>query len=91
MGRAQRVGILVFDGVKLLDVAGPSEVFSEANRFGAIADLSVRAKRRQLGGSRMLVWALNARWVLRPSPRARTQPEDEREGQHVGRPPSPER
>ena len=35
MGRAQRVGILVFDGVKLLDVAGPSEVFSEANRFGA--------------------------------------------------------
>ena len=31
----RRVGILVFDGVKLLDVAGPSEVFSEANRFGA--------------------------------------------------------
>jgi transcriptional regulator GlxA family with amidase domain len=30
-----RVGILVFDGVKLLDVAGPSEVFSEANRLGA--------------------------------------------------------
>ena len=30
----RRVGILVFDGVKLLDVAGPSEVFSEANRFG---------------------------------------------------------
>ena len=30
----KRVGILVFDGVKLLDVAGPSEVFSEANRFG---------------------------------------------------------
>jgi transcriptional regulator GlxA family with amidase domain len=24
-----------FDGVKLLDVAGPSEAFSEANRFGA--------------------------------------------------------
>ena len=35
MGRKRRVGILVFDGVKLLDVAGPSEVFSEANRFGA--------------------------------------------------------
>jgi transcriptional regulator GlxA family with amidase domain len=34
MGRKRRVGILVFDGVKLLDVAGPSEVFSEANRFG---------------------------------------------------------
>jgi transcriptional regulator GlxA family with amidase domain len=30
-----RVGILVYDGVKLLDVAGPSEVFSEANRLGA--------------------------------------------------------
>ena len=35
MGRKRRVGILVFDRVKLLDVAGPSEVFSEANRFGA--------------------------------------------------------
>ncbi|WP_214416677.1 GlxA family transcriptional regulator [Sphaerisporangium fuscum] len=34
-----RVGILVFDGVKLLDVAGPSEVFSEANRFGASYEL----------------------------------------------------
>ncbi|MFE0329490.1 GlxA family transcriptional regulator [Streptomyces sp. NPDC058960] len=30
-----RVAILVYDGVKLLDVAGPAEVFSEANRFGA--------------------------------------------------------
>ncbi len=30
-----RIGIVVFDGVKLLDVAGPSEVFSEANRMGA--------------------------------------------------------
>jgi transcriptional regulator GlxA family with amidase domain len=35
MPPAHRVGILVFDGVKLLDVAGPSEVFSEANRSGA--------------------------------------------------------
>jgi transcriptional regulator GlxA family with amidase domain len=35
MGLQRRVGVLVFDGVKLLDVAGPSEVFSEANRFGA--------------------------------------------------------
>jgi transcriptional regulator GlxA family with amidase domain len=26
-----RVGILVFDGVKMLDVAGPAEVFAEAN------------------------------------------------------------
>jgi transcriptional regulator GlxA family with amidase domain len=41
MGRKRRVGILVFDGVKLLDVAGPSEVFSEANRFGADYELIV--------------------------------------------------
>jgi transcriptional regulator GlxA family with amidase domain len=31
----RRVAILVFDGVTLLDVAGPAEVFKEANRFGA--------------------------------------------------------
>lgn len=31
----RRVAVLVFDGVKLLDVAGPSEVFAEADRFGA--------------------------------------------------------
>ena len=29
------VVIVVFDGVKLLDVVGPAEVFAEANRFGA--------------------------------------------------------
>jgi transcriptional regulator GlxA family with amidase domain len=29
------VAVLVFDGVKLLDVAGPTEVFAEANRLGA--------------------------------------------------------
>ncbi|MFJ2393869.1 GlxA family transcriptional regulator [Streptomyces sp. NPDC087843] len=29
-----RVVILVYDGVKLLDVAGPAEVFAEANRLG---------------------------------------------------------
>ena len=29
------VVILVYDGVTLLDVAGPAEVFKEANRFGA--------------------------------------------------------
>ncbi|MFD0785345.1 DJ-1/PfpI family protein, partial [Micromonospora azadirachtae] len=32
---AHRVAILVYDGVTLLDVAGPAEVFKEANRFGA--------------------------------------------------------
>ncbi|MET7451325.1 GlxA family transcriptional regulator [Streptomyces sp. NPDC005574] len=30
-----RVAILVYDGVKLLDVAGPADVFGEANRLGA--------------------------------------------------------
>ncbi len=29
------VAVVVFDGMKLLDVAGPTEVFAEANRFGA--------------------------------------------------------
>src|ERR1043166_2090359 len=31
----RRVAILVYDGVTLLDVAGPAEVFKEANRLGA--------------------------------------------------------
>ncbi len=31
----RRVAFLVFGGVTLLDVAGPAEVFTEANRFGA--------------------------------------------------------
>jgi len=30
-----RVGVLVFPGVMLLDVAGPTEAFTEANRYGA--------------------------------------------------------
>lgn len=36
-----RVGILVFDGVKLLDVAGPAEVFAEANLNGANYEISI--------------------------------------------------
>jgi transcriptional regulator GlxA family with amidase domain len=36
-----RVGFLVFDGMKLLDLSGPAEVFSEANRFGADYRLSI--------------------------------------------------
>lgn len=34
-GDPRDVVIVVFDGVKLLDVVGPAEVFAEANRFGA--------------------------------------------------------
>lgn len=33
--RTRQVVILVFDGMKMLDVSGPAELFSEANRFGA--------------------------------------------------------
>jgi transcriptional regulator GlxA family with amidase domain len=36
-----RVGVVVFDGVKLLDIAGPSEVFSEANLMGAHYELTL--------------------------------------------------
>jgi transcriptional regulator GlxA family with amidase domain len=36
-----RVGVVVFDGVKLLDIAGPCEVFSEANRMGARYELTL--------------------------------------------------
>ncbi|OZC63550.1 AraC family transcriptional regulator [Rhodococcus sp. 15-725-2-2b] len=35
VGVDRDVVVVVFDGVKLLDVVGPSEVFAEANRFGA--------------------------------------------------------
>ncbi|MEV5517148.1 GlxA family transcriptional regulator [Streptomyces flaveolus] len=35
------VGILVFDGMKMLDLSGPAEVFSEANRFGASYRLEI--------------------------------------------------
>ena len=35
----QRVGMLVFDDMKLLDIAGPAEVFVEANKLGANYDI----------------------------------------------------
>jgi transcriptional regulator GlxA family with amidase domain len=38
---AHLVAVLVFDDVKLLDVAGPVEVFAEANRYGADYDVRV--------------------------------------------------
>jgi transcriptional regulator GlxA family with amidase domain len=38
---AHRVGILVFDGVKMLDVAGPAEVFAEANLSGGNYQISM--------------------------------------------------
>ncbi|XVV14300.1 AraC family transcriptional regulator [Actinoplanes sp. CA-131856] len=36
-----RVVVLAYDGVTLLDVAGPAEVFKEANRFGAGYQISL--------------------------------------------------
>ena len=39
--RPRVVVIVVFDGVKLLDAAGPAEVFAEANRFGANYQLRI--------------------------------------------------
>lgn len=41
MGRVHDVGFLVFEHVKMLDVAGPSEVFAEANLFGARYRISI--------------------------------------------------
>ncbi|MGK5684164.1 GlxA family transcriptional regulator [Actinoplanes sp. URMC 104] len=38
-----RITALVFDGMKLLDLAGPFEVFAEAAKFGASYELSVRS------------------------------------------------
>lgn len=35
MARAHRVGILVFDGVTMLDVSGPAEVLDKAHQLGA--------------------------------------------------------
>jgi transcriptional regulator GlxA family with amidase domain len=40
---AHRVTALVFDGMKLLDLAGPLEVFAEAGRFGGRYALEVRS------------------------------------------------
>ncbi|MEU8789292.1 GlxA family transcriptional regulator [Streptomyces sp. NPDC048643] len=39
--RTHSVGVLVFDGMKMLDLSGPAEVFSEANRYGAQYRLSI--------------------------------------------------
>src|ERR1700757_2372459 len=39
--KSRDVVIVVFDGVKLLDAAGPAEVFSEANLFGAAYRLTL--------------------------------------------------
>ncbi|WP_267890821.1 GlxA family transcriptional regulator [Streptomyces sp. AS58] len=39
--KTHHVGILVFDDMKMLDVSGPAEVFSEAGRFGAKYRLTI--------------------------------------------------
>ncbi|MFD0485359.1 GlxA family transcriptional regulator [Kineococcus sp. GCM10028916] len=40
---SHKVTAVVFDGMKLLDLVGPMEVFAEANRFGARYVLEVRS------------------------------------------------
>ncbi|MEU0599993.1 GlxA family transcriptional regulator [Streptomyces sp. NPDC006393] len=39
--KTHSVGVLVFDDMKMLDLSGPAEVFSEANRYGADYRLTV--------------------------------------------------
>ncbi|MFC8868727.1 GlxA family transcriptional regulator [Streptomyces sp. NPDC057148] len=39
--RPHDVGVLVFEGMKMLDLSGPAEVLAEANRFGARYRLSI--------------------------------------------------
>ena len=41
--KAHRVTALVFDGMKMLDLAGPFEVFAEATRLGARYELETRS------------------------------------------------
>lgn len=45
-----QIGMVVFDGVQLLDVAGPVDVFAAANKFGA--DYAVRL----IGWDRCTIW-----------------------------------
>jgi transcriptional regulator GlxA family with amidase domain len=40
-GGPRRIGILAFDGVTMIDVAGPADVFSHAGRFGAAYEVTV--------------------------------------------------
>jgi transcriptional regulator GlxA family with amidase domain len=52
-----QIGFLVFDDVKMLDVAGPSEVFAEANLYGGDYEISMltvdRASVRSSSGIRI--------------------------------------
>ena len=41
MAGTHRIGFLVFEDVKMLDVAGPSEVFTEANLYGGDYEISM--------------------------------------------------
>ncbi|GHH75832.1 AraC family transcriptional regulator [Streptomyces sulfonofaciens] len=41
MAATHHLGVLVFDGMKMLDVSGPAEVFAEADRLGADYRLSI--------------------------------------------------
>jgi transcriptional regulator GlxA family with amidase domain len=41
MARPHRIGFLVFEGAKMLDIAGPSEVFAESNLSGGDYEISM--------------------------------------------------
>lgn len=47
MSERRRMGILVYDDVTMIDVAGPADVFSHANTFGA--DYETSSSRRTGG------------------------------------------
>jgi transcriptional regulator GlxA family with amidase domain len=57
MTHPHQIGFLVFDDVKMLDVAGPSEVFAEANLYGGDYEISMltvdRASVRSSAGIRI--------------------------------------
>jgi transcriptional regulator GlxA family with amidase domain len=62
MPAARDVVFVVFDGMTLLDVAGPAEVFAEANRFGA----SYRVEMASVDGQDV-VTSVGARLVVAAS------------------------
>ncbi len=96
----RRVAILVYDGVTLLDVAGPAEAFQTANRFGAdyqivLVSPRVRTSRRTSGSGYQSIAGLPLSshrtriWCPAPTAiRARLCPETWRRP-HVSRQPEP--
>jgi transcriptional regulator GlxA family with amidase domain len=68
--RTHRVGILLFDQVRLLDVAGPAEVFTQANLHGADYDVATVAASERSARSSM--GAIGATLALADAPEFNT-------------------